>query len=176
MDIKLIPIIVKAKNGDDRAFEILVHIYYQKVLNFFKGKLQDEDIALDLTQEVFVKVLLNVKKLKFAENFETWLFTIARNELNHYLRKKQKDKHIFQKILDKPPGEVSFSLEKSEVEELLKELPEKYQTALKLFYFEAKSIKEISLITKNPENTVKSWLYRGREILKSLLLGGNKND
>jgi len=176
MDNKLIPVIARARNGDNQAFEIIVHIYYQKVLNFFRGKLQDAHIALDLTQEVFVKVLLNVKKLKFEENFETWLFTIARNELNHFLRQKLKDKQIYQKMLEESPKEESFSLESSEVEELLKELPEKYQTALKLFYLEDKSIKEISFITKSPENTVKSWLYRGREILKSLLMGEDKDD
>ncbi|GAV21888.1 RNA polymerase sigma factor [Carboxydothermus pertinax] len=176
MDDKLIPVIARARNGDDQAFEILVHIYYQKVLNFFKGKLQDEHISLDLTQEVFVKVLLKVKTLKKENNFEAWLFTIARNELNHFLRQKHKDKQIYQKIVEEFPKEESFNLKSSEVEELLKELPEKYQTALKLFYLEDKSIKDISLITKNPENTVKSWLYRGRELLKSLLLGGDKDD
>jgi RNA polymerase sigma-70 factor (ECF subfamily) len=85
-DEKLVEAYLK---GDKRALEILIKRYLKAIYNFaykYVGKEEAEDV----TQEVFLKMWRNLKKFKKEKNFQSWLWTIARNTCFDFLRKKKK--------------------------------------------------------------------------------------
>jgi RNA polymerase sigma-70 factor (ECF subfamily) len=65
--------------GSKPAFDALMQTYYPRVLNFIYRFLANREIAEDLTQEVFMRVYKNASRYKPKSQFQTWLFTIAKN-------------------------------------------------------------------------------------------------
>ena len=66
--------------------------------------------------------------------------------------------------------------EESDIFSIVCELPEKYKTVIYLFYYEGYKVNEIAKILKKNEGTIKTWLYRSREILKEKLEGGFEDE
>ena len=172
-------LINKYLEGDQISSKILIDKYTSSVYNFtqrFTGPLY----APDVTQEVFIKVWKNLKKYdKSKSQFKTWLFTIARNSVTDYLRKKKsipfsflsEDSFIEDSIEDeaKLPDEILENLQYKEMlTKILNELSPDYRLILTLYYQEDMTFKEIGEILGKPLNTVKSYHLRAIKKLKDL--------
>src|SRR5690349_14114971 len=78
-------IVLAASQGDRVAFEKLVHLYHQRVLNFIHQMTRQRQDAEDLTQQTFVKAFLHINRVDPARPIINWLLTIARRTaLNHF--------------------------------------------------------------------------------------------
>ncbi|RJQ13869.1 RNA polymerase sigma factor [Candidatus Parcubacteria bacterium] len=165
-------IIRMVRDGHKELFEILLLRYQRKLLNFltrFTGSLED---AKDLTQEAFLNAYFNLDKFDTKKNFSPWLFTIG-----HHLAVNHHHKSGRLRIIDieKAPEFVDNSLDildkalKNEhldmVRANLASIDLKYRTVLELRYLEDKSYEEISRILNIPINTVKSRLFRAKNVL-----------
>ncbi|MBE1556337.1 sigma-70 family RNA polymerase sigma factor [Sporosarcina limicola] len=83
-------LIRKIKAGDTEAWEKLVNKYYNQIFSFCVRRcLGDWVLALDLTQDIFLKVIENIEKYKFSGKFLNYLFTITVNVCNNYYNKKK---------------------------------------------------------------------------------------
>ena len=148
-------------------FEILVEKYADTVTRICFINLENRADAEDAWQNVFIK-LFKSKKLwsKPEEELHKWLVTVTLNECRDIKRKLFHRNHY-----DIDELNVSYSEDfNREVISAVRSLPLKYLQVIELYYFEGYSVAEISDILSANENTVKSRLKRGRELLKGEFL------
>ena len=154
---KTIPI----KNLDE-LFEKLGDTVYRLAFVRTKNKADAEDI----TQTVFLKYLDKAPKLNSFEHQKAWFLKVTVNTANSFLKlaynKKRADEN------EKYLKEVT---EQTDVLSYVLELPGKYRDAVHLYYIEGYSIKEIAAITDESESTIKSRLFRARDMLRTSMKG-----
>lgn len=166
----------------DKEIERLIDEYGNDVLRISYIYLKDKHLAEDAFQEVFVKVYKNLLKFRGNSTEKTWILSITMNTCKDILRSswlKRIVLHEDMKLIDHNPNDNWDSPDKTVIEhlqykELLKEvmkLSKKYKEVVILFYYEELSTTEISKILNIPEGTVRSRLFRAREVLKLNLDG-----
>ncbi len=167
--------------GDQEAFRALVEKYTPAIYNF-SIRFVGNDYANDIVQDIFIKVWKNLKKFDYTKaSFKTWIFTITRNTITDYLRKKKminfssldkEDESFADNIEDGVvlPDEALVKLEDKELlNSLLDELPINYKEVLILYYQEDMTFKEIGSLLGKPLNTVKSYHHRALNLLREAL-------
>ncbi|MCK4364390.1 MAG: sigma-70 family RNA polymerase sigma factor, partial [Candidatus Aminicenantes bacterium] len=77
--------------GEKEAFEMIIQKYQQPLLNYIGRTVGERELALDFTQEVFIKTYSSLHSYKPQYKFSTWLFKIASNFIIDYWRKKKID-------------------------------------------------------------------------------------
>jgi RNA polymerase sigma-70 factor (ECF subfamily) len=179
--------IIKQAQTDPEVFGRIFDAYYPKIFNYCLRRVQNRQVAEDLTSEIFFKALNNLKKFQWQNvPFGAWLFRIASNEVINYYRKGLNKTTS----LDQLQESIGFDAGGSEnaatelmeqeqqkerfaafaiIQEKVKLLPEHYREALSLRYFEKFSITDIAQILDKPEGTVKSLLSRGTDLLQAEL-------
>lgn len=163
-----IDLVNESKKGSDQAFEDLINIYkvYLYKMAFIYTK--NEHDALDIYQETVYKAYLNIDKLKDSSYFKTWITRILINNVN------MKNRHVnrFRDVeVEDYIGEIEYSSieEKIDLYDAIDVLEEKYKTPIILQYFQDLKISQISKIMDCNENTVKSYIRRGKKKLYDLL-------
>ncbi len=126
--------------------------------------------AEDVMQEVFLRCLKSRPAFESAEHQKAWLIKVALNCSKSLLGSAFRRHAVPQDAA----GELAVDAEEpdSTVYDAVLNLPEKYRTAIHLYYYESYSVKEIASMMRTTESTVKSWLHRARGMLKDTL-GGN---
>ncbi len=169
--------------GDKQALEFLINRYLKPIYGFIYRYLGGQSEAEDITQDVFVKMWKNLKKFNRQKKFKTWLFTIAKNIMLDWLKKKKHfnfsdftddaGHNILEETLIDPEPLPSELMERAAAGQILgkalKRLPLHYQTVLVLHYNEHLTLNEIAEILGKPENTVKSQHARALKILREIL-------
>jgi RNA polymerase sigma-70 factor (ECF subfamily) len=166
-------IVKKALQGDMRAFGLLVG-QHEKLVSFVVYRLikNKEDVE-DVCQDVFIKVHRNLAQFDFRSKLATWIASIAyRTAVNHLKKYNQRERmdytdsldelHI---TLDNPAELLSRKDALAHLERLIAQLPEKYRLVLTLYHLKEFSYAEIGEITSLPEGTVKTHLFRARQLL-----------
>jgi RNA polymerase sigma-70 factor (ECF subfamily) len=176
-------------DGNDEAFEQLVHKYLSPIYNFIFQLTRDQNVAEDLTQETFIKAWKHFARFDQKKSFKTWLFTIAKNTTYDYFKKKKSIPFSFfedeegensLEVVDQDnplPDEILEENERKEdVERALAHVPELYRALLILAYREDFSLMEISTILREPYNTIKSRHQRALKLLRKAFLDANASD
>lgn len=173
------------KKGDQRAFQLLLDLYSEKVYNLCVGILQNTEDAEDATQEIFTTVYLSVAQFKGDSKLSTWIYRIAVNKCQEHIRKKSRKKRFgFLTTLDKAetgnlismhanfihPG---IELENKERAAILfgaiERLPENQRIAFTMHKVEGIPYEEIATIMSLSLSSVESLIFRARQGLKTLL-------
>lgn len=125
--------------------------------------------AEDVVQEVFLRCLKNNPSFESAEHQKAWLLKVTVNCTKSLLGSAFR-RHA---VPEDAAGELAADAQEpdSTVYDAVLRLPEKYRTAVHLFYYEDYSVKEIASMMRTTESTVKSWLHRARGMLKESLGG-----
>ena len=168
--------------GNESAMEILVKRYYDLVHSFIYRNTSDYNIAYDITQDVFIKMMKNIDKYQIENGkFKSWLLKIAVNTTKDYFRSKTYKQRtqsydISNQEIEDRTNVVDILSKKEEaikIKEAIENLPKLQKEAVILKYYNDLKIKEISYITGENENTIKSRLFNGVKNLKRLLGGDN---
>jgi RNA polymerase sigma-70 factor (ECF subfamily) len=167
------------KRQDPDVLDQLIELYQHRLLRYLLFLTGKREVAEDLFQETWMRVLLRGAQYNGKARFDTWLFTIARNLVIDLSRKRtmasldemhesRDDERPFQIAMDGPsPLEQFQSREDSaEIAAVLLTLEPSYREVLVLRFHEELSLEEIASVTKAPLSTVKSRLYRGLAALK----------
>ena len=168
--------IKRVKNGKKNDFSPLVKRYKDAIFYFILRMVQNEEDAVDLTQESFIKAFNNISKFKEEYSFKNWLFTIASHRTIDFIRKKKqmKESDLLEKDISEPYVSPVDTLIKDERMKKLAEeielLPENYRMVILLKHKENLKIEEIAEIMNIPPGTVKVWLHRARAQLRKKLL------
>ncbi len=153
-------------NGDEKSLEILINNHKSKIYNFIYSKVMDRDIAEDIFQETFIKVIKTLKNGVYNEEgkFLSWVMRISHNLIIDHFRKSNRmpkfeasdDYDVFQFITDSSPN-VESNLIKDQVvndlQNLITELPEDQKEVLNMRLYKDMSFKEIAEITGVSINT-----------------------
>jgi RNA polymerase sigma-70 factor (ECF subfamily) len=163
-------------------FAELFKLYYKPIFGYILRRTGNFDEAADITADTFFKAFKYIDTFSYKGiSIKVWLYRIATNELNFYIRQKKRHYSIFQRIgkedkdlfnnyLLEDRKEYETELQKHEqfliVLKELKTLPTKYQEVISFKYFEGKENKEIAEILNIKEGTLKSLISRGLEKLR----------
>lgn len=167
-------LIQSIKAGNYREFEKLI-LEYQKALYYFIWRMvRDEDDAKDICQEAFFKAYKKIKSYKEKSKFSSWLFQIGYRKALDLISKEKRKHAVLSKmeIQSQMSGsEKEFEVKETEsfIGQIIDGLHHKYRTALHLFYKEEMTYREIAAVMKIPMNTVKSYIFRGKEIIRDKL-------
>ena len=144
--------------------------YHEKLRRFISFRVSDE-MADDILQEVFIKIHSRIDSLKEGAKLESWLYQITRNTIIDHYRSKKPDQALPEWIAQPLPddediirGELSVCLDP-----MIKELPDKYQEAIRLSEIERKTQKEVAELEGISLSGAKSRVQRGRSLLKTIL-------
>ena len=153
-------------SGDEAAFEILIRKHKDKVFAFILSKIKNYNLAHDLFQDTFIKVINSLKRGKYNEEgkFVPWVMRIAHNlVIDHFRRQKKTrsiaptdDFNIFDVISNEEKNVEEEMIDDqitSDLRKLIEELPEDQKEVLKMRYYKDLSFKEISEITDVSINT-----------------------
>ena len=143
------------KDMNDRNIDMLYKITY----TYFKGEISKVEDAI---QDVFLKVIDKNIRFDSLEHEKAWFIVAIRNVAKNMLKRKWNEE-----------VELDFDVSKDSLEdntiELVMQLPNEYKIPIYLFYYESYSCKEIAKMMNVPENTVYSYLNRGRKKLKIMI-------
>lgn len=166
----------KAKAGDQRSFEKLVLLTQNRIFAHCWRILGDEIEAADATQETLIKAWFKLDQFDARRQFLPWLYRIA---TNHCLDRWRRLKKLVRFDQFEIGGENWLSgeenqdpikaIERQELRKAVRSLPKNQRAVLSLYYFEGARYREIAQIMGVSINTVKSWIRRGKERLKSII-------
>ncbi len=167
-----------SQQGDISAFEELIYSYQQKIFNIAYYKTQDQNLSEDVTQEVIIRIFKKIRTFKFQSSFSSWVYRITCNIINDVIKKLKPSFEIsIEDVRESEYSEIQNLNEELDKEikaeklrKLISKIPHKFQIVLILYEFEGKTYEEISEIIGKNINTVKTRLYRARQILKNLIL------
>jgi len=164
-------------SGDHDAFREFVEQYQQLVFLCCRTLGLRETEAEDVASETFLAAYQKLSSYSGKSKLSTWLWSIAYYKGVNYLRKNKRHKELSkgldEQLADRKIAQVAAALESKEQAEIIwravGRLPRLWALTIVLFYRQEKSIKEIAKIMNKRQNTVKTYLFRGRKRLKELL-------
>ncbi len=170
--------------GNGADFEVLVRRHQGALYGFVLRMVHDPEEALDLTQEVFLKVFCSLERFDPRFRFTTWMYRIASNAAIDHIRKRRPGMTLSldaqqgessggprEVVADHPtPDEFLQAREtRGRLEDALRSLPADYREVLLLRHQGERRYDEIARITGLPLGTVKNRIFRAREMLKRAL-------
>lgn len=175
-------LVERVQKGDNGAFDLLVLKYQHKIVNLVMRYVRDPELALDITQEAFIKAYRALPRFRGDSAFYTWMYRIAVNTAKNHLAAQRRrpmdieldmqdpeqyELHAKLKETDTPEG-VTLSNELMEtVERAIAALPEDLRTAIILRELEGMSYEEIAQTMECPVGTVRSRIFRARDAISS---------
>jgi RNA polymerase sigma factor (sigma-70 family) len=174
-------------SGDRKAYAELMNTYADQVYATMLNMTGDALDAEDLTLEAFSKAFEKLGQYAPEYAFSTWLFRIAKNNCIDYLRRKKKEENkssilegndvdaqaFHSEIPCHLPGPEQLLINRQEtilLRKIVQGLKPNYKAIIEMHYFKELSCEEIAHQLNLPENTVKTRLFRARELLYNILV------
>ncbi len=173
-------LVKRVQKGDKGAFDLLVLKYQHKIVNLVMRYVRDPEMALDITQDAFIKAYRALPRFRGDSAFYTWIYRIAVNTAKNYLAAQRRrpmdieldlqdpeqyDLHAKLKETDTPEA-VAISDEVQEIlERAIAALPEDLRTAIILRELDGMSYEEIAQTMDCPVGTVRSRIFRARDAI-----------
>ena len=177
-------LIKKTLKGDDHSFSLLVDKHKDFVFSMAVRILQNEQLAEEVAQDSFLNAYKALKSFEGKSKFSTWLYRITYNVALNALKKENRNRVFFS---DQEPEEyMSYSIsnqindstlddvERNDMGDIVREciakLPSKFASILTMYHLNQMKYDEISELMRLPIGTVKSYIHRGRVMLRKLIL------
>ena len=173
------------KRQEAGLLDQLIVRYQHRLLRYLLFLTSSRELAEDMFQEVWMRVLMRGGQFNGKSRFDTWLFTIARNLVIDYRRKRtlasldelfegssDEDRPMAFEITDEQPtpfDRLASGEDRERISSALLSLDTVYREVLVLRFHEELSLQEIATVTRAPLSTVKSRLYRGLAAIKPML-------
>ena len=170
-------IIGRVLEGNHHAFREIVELYAPRVLAFCRARLRSEEEAQDAAQEVFIRAYKSLSTFRRGENFTSWLFAIAANNVRTHFRiraqRQKKEAFIRQwytedRMFD-PEQDAELALQKSALRNAVQSLSEDLRKPVGLYYFAELSVRDTAQVLGVSEETVKTRLFRARHQLREII-------
>ena len=176
-------LIIKCKKYDKLSFKELFQMYEKYLYCLCYSYTQNQQDALDLVQEVYIKVFNNINKFDGNMPFHPWMRRISVNTCLNFKRTIKNNIISLNQSINEDEGtledvlladdQVEDEILNLEIKDIiktnLKELPEKYRIIIVLRYYENLDYNEIAKLLNKPLGTVKTELYRAKALLKDKL-------
>lgn len=153
------------------VIEKIIEEYADMVYRIALTRCQSIENAEDIFQEVFMKFSEKNPKFESKEHEKAWFIRVTIN-LTKNIRSSAWNRRVIS--LDE---NIEFNTkEENEIYSIVCDLPQNYRTVIYLLYYEGYKVNEISKLMRKPEGTIKTWLFRAREMLKEKIEGGFENE
>ena len=177
-------LVATATTGVEGSFEELVRRYQRPISAYVYRMVGDYEAALDLTQEIFIKVYGSLARYRSEFKFSTWIYKIAHNSaVDHLRRNAGRERSLSSGIegdqYELPIQSSSLSPEQEserrerrlEIEAVVRSLPNAYRELIVLRHSQDLTYEEIVEVTGLPLGTVKNRLFRAREMMRQQFIG-----
>lgn len=165
-------LVVEVRKGDRERYAILVDRYEQKLLRYAEYVLHDEQKAIDVVQDAFIKAYRNLEGFDVRKKFSSWIYRIVHNESMNRVKKYRQEIPEIAGLEIESDENIERAFEKKEVIQkahvCLKKIPIIYAEPLSLYYLEEKTYEEISDILRIPMGTVATRINRAKGIMKEV--------
>lgn len=166
-----------AKQGDVQAFGQIYDEFVKRMFKFVRLKVQNQQEAEDLVQEVFVKAYKGLPSLKMENlNFSAWLYRVASNTVNDYFRKKYRTPEMtsIDESFDITDGysleeEAAINSDLEIVRAALNNLPPQYKQVLELRFVQDLTLDETAAVLNKSNLSVRLAQFRALKKLKVIL-------
>ncbi len=173
-------LIERSRKGDSESFGILVERYQRRVVGVALAVVHNQDDAIELAQETFIRAFENLSKFESRSSFSTWLYRIAANLAIDFWRREGRHVVLHGEDADNEisrmpsaHGDSFKEVSRSELSERLKkaleQLTPEHRAVILLREVEGLSYDEISDVLQCPRGTVMSRLHYAREHLRGIL-------
>jgi len=176
-------LMVRVKEGDGASFAVLLEKHRSPVIHFLYRMVQNQAVAEELAQEVFLRVYRSRGTYEPTAKFTTWLFRIAthlalnslrdgRNERLQDSLDSEAGEPAARQLSDKNPTAEATMVKQVRLEEIRKavaDLPEKQRAAVLMHKYQEMEYSQIAKILNCSESAVKSLLFRAYETLRARL-------
>jgi RNA polymerase sigma-70 factor, ECF subfamily len=172
-------LVASAVSGTEGSFEELVRRYQRPLSMYVYRMVGNYESALDLTQEIFIKVYNSLRRYRPEYKFSTWIYKIAHNSaVDHLRRNAVREQSLISGTEDDPfelplesgrlsPEQESERKERRiEIEAVVRTLPGNYRELIILRHSQDLTYEEIVEVTGLPLGTVKNRLFRAREMMR----------
>ena len=169
----------RVKKGDYQAFDLLVLKYQSRIIATAFKYVKERQLAEDIAQEAFIKSYKSIDSFREESSFYTWVYRITVNTAKNYLvSSKRRDEVVISDLsqddsfypekldVDSPQEVLKASELRNLIFETLSSLGEETRTALSLREFDGLSYEQIAEIVQCPVGTVRSRIFRGREMIE----------
>ncbi len=173
-------LMLRVRDGDQRSFELLLEKYRGPMIHFLHRMVQNDAVAEELTQEVFLRVYKSRENYEPSAKFTTWLFRIAthlglnwirdgRHEKSHTSLDKETTGGASWQVPDRRrtvEQELLYEAKLGEVRQAIRSLPAKQRAAVTMHKYEEMEYAQIAGAIGCSESAVKSLLFRAYEALR----------
>ncbi len=172
--------IKRIKDGKKNEFVHIVKKYKDAIYYFILKMVRNEEDAMDLAQETFIKAYNGLGGYQESYSFKSWLFTIASHHTIDFLRKRKKRREVDLLDVDQdgsyvaPIDAIIENEMMQRLEHEIAKLPDNYRMVILLKHKEELTIEDISAVMDVPEGTVKVWLHRARKRLEKRIQSNEK--
>ena len=181
-DLTAVPdcdLVATAVSGIEGSFEELVRRYQRPISAYVYRMVGNYESALDLTQEIFIKVYSSLQRYRSEFKFSTWIYKIAHNAaIDHLRRTATREQSLVmgpendqfdlpvESKRPSPEQESERKERRGEIESVVRALPANYRELIILRHSQDLSYEEIVEVTGLPLGTVKNRLFRAREMMR----------
>ena len=178
-------LVERVRQGDQRAFGILVEKYQRKLLRLLSRMVRDQHEIEDIAQEAFIKAYRALPQFRGDAAFYTWLYRIAVNTAKNYLASHgramptvsdqamndddEPDERLVAQDIGNPETELLSKQVAIAINQAVDDLPEELRQAITLREIEGMSYEEIADTMACPIGTVRSRIFRAREAISAKL-------
>ena len=176
-------LVATAAQGLEGGFEELVRRYQRPISAYVYRMVGDYDIALDLTQEIFIKIYASLSRYRPEFKFSTWIYKIAHNAAIDHLRRNAGRERSINGGTESEPQQLAIESKglspeqqsereerRIEIEAVVRLLPTVYRELIVLRHSQDLTYEEIVEVTGLPLGTVKNRLFRARETMRQQFL------
>jgi RNA polymerase sigma-70 factor (ECF subfamily) len=176
-------LVATAAQGLEGGFEELVRRYQRPISAYVYRMVGDYDIALDLTQEIFIKIYASLSRYRPEFKFSTWIYKIAHNAAIDHLRRNAGRERSINGGTESEPQQLAIESKglspeqqsereerRIEIEAVVRLLPTAYRELIVLRHSQDLTYEEIVEVTGLPLGTVKNRLFRAREMMRQQFL------
>lgn len=147
---------------------MIVKRYQHEIFRYAYSLLKDHDAAEDATQETFIKLFINLKKIDIKKSLKSWLYAVTKHFCFDVLRKQKRIVELNPDIVSDTEPVIESIIRKEEasvVKKAFQLLPGVYKKTLHARFYQGLSYKEIASMFEVPINTIKTHIKRGKNLL-----------
>ena len=163
-------------DGEESAFDEILRDYRDPLTFFIYRYVHNQDVAEDITIDVFVQLLVHRHRYNFKTSLKTYLFMMGRSRALDYLRRQNRIRMV---DISEAEGEIASDVSVEEmvidderkrlVNEAIRKLPEEMRVAVHLVYFENLTYEEAAKVMKKSRKQVDNLLYRAKGRLRTII-------
>jgi RNA polymerase sigma factor (sigma-70 family) len=160
---------VRCQLGERDAFDELIARWHEPLWRYLRRLANHDDVAADLSQDTWIRVLRGIGNLREPASLRPWLFGIARrvamDRLRLWYSRPQADEVDLDQLAA-PPEDLEPEADLVALDHAMTAMPLADREALTLFYLRELSIQDMATLLQIPEGTIKSRLFRARQALR----------